>query len=112
MKKSTEGFVRPKFKPEDFNPKLYGGKTLEEFLAEGKLVSEYGNIYYKNGHIACPVCGDTVDSYDICNCGWMNSGDEAEDVPLDEVDDHNGITYREALENFRRTGYVFIESPY
>lgn len=27
--------------------------------------------------MSCPVCGDEVDMFDICdNCGWQNTGPE------------------------------------
>lgn len=56
----------------------------------------YNDISYS---IDCPVCGQGVDWYDICeNCGYQNTGK----VNIDG--EPNKVTLKEAIENFKKLG--------
>ncbi len=48
--------------------------------------------------INCPVCGESVENYDICeNCNWQNSGEnENENGPCGP----NNITLKEAKDAY------------
>lgn len=46
----------------------------------------------------CPVCGEKVDFFDICdNCGWQNSGPKESSVK-----GPNKMTLDEAKEAYRK----------
>lgn len=48
----------------------------------------------------CPVCGEEVDMFDICeNCDWQNNGPEENE---DDLQGPNKMTLREAREAYKR----------
>lgn len=47
----------------------------------------------------CPVCGDVVDMFDICdNCNWQNNGPEEKESDLQGP---NKMTLKEAREAYK-----------
>lgn len=46
--------------------------------------------------VKCPVCGRLVDDYDICVCGWQNTG------PLNYDGGPNRMTLKEAQEAYKK----------
>ncbi len=52
--------------------------------------------------IDCPVCGNEVEIFDICdNCEWENSGE----INIDGG--ANDITLKEAIDNYSKSGNAF-----
>jgi len=48
----------------------------------------------------CPVCGEEVDMFDICdNCNWQNSGPKESDSNLQGP---NKMTLRQAKEAYKK----------
>ncbi len=48
----------------------------------------------------CPVCGEEVDMFDICdNCNWQNSGPKKTDSNLKGP---NEMTLKEAKEAYKK----------
>ncbi|OAA91249.1 CPCC family cysteine-rich protein [Clostridium ljungdahlii] len=47
----------------------------------------------------CPVCGEDVDMFDICdNCGWQNDGPEEKETNLKGP---NKMTLKEARKAYK-----------
>lgn len=54
----------------------------------------------KDWNINCPVCGEQVEIFDICEkCGWHNSGRKEGD---DDPPGPNKMTLREAKEAYKK----------
>lgn len=52
-------------------------------------------------HVHCPVCGELVGVYDICDkCGWQNTGE----TNIDGGPNH--ITLAEAQKQYKETGKI------
>lgn len=48
----------------------------------------------------CPVCGEEVDMFDICdNCEWQNSGSKENE---DSLQGPNKMTLKEAREAYKK----------
>lgn len=48
----------------------------------------------------CPVCGEYVDMFDICdNCGWQNNGSQEKETDLKGP---NKMTLKEAKEAYKK----------
>lgn len=57
------------------------------------------------GEINCPVCGEMVDSFDICDtCNWQNSGPKERD---DGPQGPNKMYLWEAKEAYRKGEKVY-----
>lgn len=52
----------------------------------------------------CPVCGNEVDFFDICdNCNWQNSGPKEKETDLKGP---NKMTLKEAMKAYKNGGKV------
>lgn len=64
-------------------------------LENGWMEDEDGSYY-----IYCPVCGELVELFDICdNCGYQNSGDKE---GLDGPTGPHKMTLRQAREAYKK----------
>lgn len=58
----------------------------------------------KDWYIKCPVCGQKVEVFDICEkCGWQNSGSEEKD---DDPAGPNRMTLGEAKRAYSRNEQI------
>ena len=69
-------------------------------IDNGLMESEDGSLY-----IYCPVCGEIVGFFDICdNCGYQNSGNKE---GLDGPTGPNKMTLRQAREAYKNGDKIF-----
>lgn len=69
-------------------------------IDNGLMQSEDGSYY-----IYCPVCGEIVGFFDICdNCGYQNSGNKE---GLDGPTGPNKMTLRQAREAYKNGDKIF-----
>lgn len=69
-------------------------------IDNGLMESEDGSLY-----IYCPVCGEIVEFFDICdNCGYQNSGNKE---GLDGPTGPNKMTLRQAREAYKNGDKIF-----
>lgn len=59
----------------------------------------------KKTELKCPVCGNIVDWFDVCQkCNWQNNGPDEKD---DDLPGPNKMTLKEAKEAFKKGELIY-----